>query len=270
MITIDNSKCLRCSRCVRDCIAGLLVPGSDGIPFMPSENEKLCINCQHCLAICPAGAVNCNGVSADECAAPGKLPAPEEMFNLLRMRRSCRLYKDENIAPETMSVLKNALAWTPTGCNNHKLFFYIVENKDEMEFFRKETFKMLKFLIKSGILGFFFPRFKRFFAAVMAGKDVVYRSAPHMIVAASPKDAPCKEADPWIALSYFDLLAQSFGLGSCWCGFAVRAFKWSSRMKKHIQLPPGYQVGAVMLFGNPELSYARATKPENFNLEKEK
>lgn len=270
MIAIDKTKCLRCSRCVRDCIAELLVPGSDGVPYMPAENEKYCINCQHCLAICPAGAVDCNGVGAEACAAPGKLPAPEEMLHLLQMRRSCRLYKNENIAPETMEALKNALAWTPTGCNNHKLFFRIIEKKEEMEFFRKTTFSMLKILIKSGILGLFFPRFKRFFAAVMAGKDVVYRNAPHMIVAATPKNAPCKEADPWIALSYFDLHAQSFGLGTCWCGFAVHAFKMSKKMRKQLQLPPGYKVGAVMLFGNPQLLYARATRPTNFNLEEEK
>ena len=268
MITADKTQCLRCSKCIKDCIGSLLVPDGEGYPVMPPENEKYCINCQHCLAVCPTGAISCNGVTASQCALPGSTPAPEDMLNLLRMRRSCRLYKDENVAPDIIEALKSSLAWTPTGCNNHKLYFSIIETKEEMTFFREKTFSMLKLLIKSGILGFFFPRFKRFFAAALAGKDVVYRNAPHMIIAATPKNAPCKEADPWIALSCFDLYAQSFGLGTCWCGFAVRAFKWSSAMKKQIQLPPNYKVGAVMLFGKPQLSYARATKPSNFNLEK--
>jgi hypothetical protein len=132
------------------------------------------------------------------------------------MRRSCRLYKDENIPVDVMEALKKSLAWSPTGCNNHKLYFYIVENKEAMSFFREKTFSMLKFLIKSGILGLFFPRFKRFFAAVMAGKDVVYRNAPHMIIAATPKKAPCKEAVPLLE----GLLTTAELTGKVECSFA--------------------------------------------------
>ena len=139
-----------------------------------------------------------------------------------------------------------------------------------MAFFREKTSAMLKLLIKSGILSFFYPRFKRYLKEILGGKDVVYRNAPHMIIAATPKNAPCKEADPWIALSYFDLYAQSLGVGSCWCGFAVHAFKWNPKLKKRLQLPPGYKIGAILLFGPPAVTYARATKPVNFNLEKEK
>ena len=268
MITIDREKCLRCSACIKDCIVEVLKADDKGIPFLAPELEKYCLNCQHCLAVCPAGAVTCHGVTPEMCAAPGKLPQAPEMLNLLRMRRSCRQYKDENLPPEIMASLKASLAWTPTGCNVHNLFFRIIEDKEEMSFFRKKTSKMLKLLIKTGIMGLIYPRFKRYLAEIMGGKDVVYRNAPHMIVAAVPKDAPCKEADPWIALSYFDLYAQSLGVGTCWCGFAVHAFKWNRELKKRLALPKGYRIGAVMLFGPPAVQYHRATKPVNFNLEK--
>lgn len=267
MITIDKTKCLHCSRCTKECIVNVLRPGADGIPFLAPELEAFCINCQHCLAVCPAGALTCHGVTPESCALPGKTPAPEEMLSLLQMRRSCRHYKNENVPPDVMASLKKSLAWTPTGCNDHRLFFRVIEEKEEMEFFRSTTSSMLKMLIKSGILGLFLPKFKRYFSAILDGEDVVFRNAPHMIIAATPKNAPCKEADPWIALSYFDLYAQSFGLGSCWCGFAVHAFKWNRTLKKHLQLPPGYKIGAVLLFGPPAVRYARATHPVNFNLE---
>ena len=268
MISVDKNKCLRCKRCIKDCIVEVLTPDSEGFPRLAPQLAKYCLNCQHCLAVCPAGALSCRGVTPEMCAAPGKLPAPEEMFNLLRMRRSCRQYKDENISPEAMKTLRSSLAWTPTGCNDHRLFFRIIEDKEEMAFFRQETSRMLKLLIKSGIMALIYPKFKRYLAEIMGGKDVVYRNAPHMIIAATPKNAPCKEADPWIALSYFDLLAQSLGIGTCWCGFAVHAFKWNFKLKKRLALPPGYRIGAVMLFGPPDVTYARASKPVNFNLEK--
>lgn len=267
MIRIDETKCVRCGNCVKDCIVGLIRQKEDKVPFIPEELAKYCINCQHCLAVCPTGALECNGVKPSDCALPGKLPAPGEMLDLLRMRRSVRQYKREDVSPEVLSQLKESLAWTPTGCNDHRLAFRIIESSSQMDFFRKETNAMLTKWIKWGILGFFYPRLKLYLNKILAGEDVIYRNAPHMIVALTPKDAPCKEADPWIALSYFDLLLQSFQLGSCWCGFAVYAIKFNKKLQKHLRIPKGYKVGAVLLFGPPAVTYKRATKPPQFDLE---
>lgn len=266
MIKIDSEKCLRCSLCVKDCIVEVLKEGPGGIPFLAPELEPFCLNCQHCLAVCPAGALSCHGVTPDSCALTGELPEPQKMLNLLRMRRSCRQYKDENIAPEIMAALKRSLAWSPTGCNDHRLFFRIIESREEMTFFREKCSSMLKFLIRTGIMRVIYPKFKRYLAEIMGGKDVIFRNAPHMIVAATPVKAPCKEADPWIALSYFDLYAQSLGVGTCWCGFAVHAFKWNRALRKRLGLPPNYKIGAILLFGPPAVTYKRATNPSNFNI----
>lgn len=266
MIRIDESKCVRCGECVRDCIVGILRQDPGEIPVLPAALENFCINCQHCLAICPTGAVECNQVKASSCAEAGKLPDPSAMMNLLRMRRSVRRYKNENVPAEIMEQLKAALAWTPTGCNDHRLAFRIIEEHSQMEFFRQETFSMLRKLIRWGILTLFYPRLKHYLKKILSGEDVIYRNAPHMIVALTPKDAPCKEADPWIALSYFDLLAQSFKLGTCWCGFAVYAIKFNRKLQKHLAIPKGYKVSSVLLFGPPAVTYARATNPPQYAL----
>ena len=171
------------------------------------------------------------------------------------------------MAPEIIDKLKSALAWTPTGCNYHRLFFRIISDRAEMDYFRSETSKMLQLLIRAGIMRLIYPNFRRYLDEIMSGKDVIYRGAPHMIIAAVPKSAPCREADPWIALSYLDLYMQSLGLGSCWCGFAVHAFKWNPRLRKELHLPSGYRIGGVLLFGWPDVTYARATAPEAFPAE---
>ncbi len=49
MILIEKEKCLRCGACVRDCIVEVLKPGADGIPRIAPEEERFCLNCQHCL-----------------------------------------------------------------------------------------------------------------------------------------------------------------------------------------------------------------------------
>ena len=154
-----------------------------------------------------------------------------------------------------------SLAWIPTGCNDHRLFFTVIREQREMAFFRAEMSRQLNLLIRTGIMRLVYPGYKRYLEEIAGGKDVVFRNAPHMIVAATPRSAPCKEADPWIALSYFDLFAQTLGVGTCWCGFAVHAFRWNRRLRKRLNLPPGYRIGAVMLFGKPDVQYARAAHP---------
>jgi nitroreductase/NAD-dependent dihydropyrimidine dehydrogenase PreA subunit len=264
MISVDKSKCLRCGACIRDCVVEVLKTDEEKVPYLPPELEKYCLNCQHCLAVCPTGAVSCNGISAENCQPIQSLPEPEKMLALLRQRRTVRFYKDENVSPEILEKLKESLAWIPTGCNDRSLVFKLVESREEMAFFREETSKMLKFLIKTGIMFLLYPRIKRFLSEILGGKDVIYRNAPHMLIAFVPDKAPCKEADPWIALSYFDLLVQSFGLGSCWCGFAVHAIRHNRKLKKYLNPPKGCKIAAVILFGKPDVTYQRATAPENF------
>ncbi|MDD2480112.1 MAG: nitroreductase family protein [Victivallaceae bacterium] len=264
MILVDKGKCVRCGACVKDCIVEIMKPDADGVPFVAENEAQYCTNCLHCLAVCPQGAVICHEVTPENCAPIGELPDPEKFMNLLRQRRSIRQYKDENLDQETLEKLKAALAWTPTGCNNHRLYFVVIEDKTEMDFFRAEMSRMLKFLIKTGIMRLIYPNFKRYLADIMGGKDVVFRNAPHLIVVATPKKSPCAEADPWIALSHFDLFAQSLGVGTCWCGFAVHAFKWNGKMRRKLNLPSGYKIGAAMLFGKPDVQYARATAPKQF------
>ena len=264
MIKIDRTKCTKCGACIRDCIVKILKPDADGVPVLAPGLAKSCLNCQHCLAVCPQGAVKCHGVNPEQCSPVGPLPEPDRMFNLLRQRRSIRQFADENLPPDVLSRLKSSLAWSPTGCNDHRLFFTMIEDKAQMEFFRTEVGRSLKFLVRSRIMSLVFPAGMRYRQEILDGKDLVFRDAPHMIVASSPKNAPCRDADPWIALSYFDLFAQSFGVGTCWCGFGVYAFRWNRKLRNRLNLPPGYKVRAVLLFGKPAVRYARATQPRQF------
>ncbi len=264
MVDIDKAKCARCGACVRDCIVGTLKTGSDGFPVMTPEDAEFCIQCQHCLAVCPKGAVTCNGVSAADVPLSGQVPDPDRVLNLLRQRRSVRHFKDENVSGEILKKLEDSLRWSPTGCNARMLHFSIVEDKARMEFYREEVRKSLLFLQKTGIMQLFYPNLNRYLDKIKAGEDVIFRKAPHIIVASVHKKAPCKEADPWLALSYFDCMAQSLGLGTCWCGFGVYAFKYISKIRKTLELPDGFRVAAVMLFGYPDVTYARATLPQEF------
>ena len=266
MIRINERKCLKCHACVNECVVHVLRPNAQNIPTVRPDEERFCLHCQHCLAVCPVGALECHGISPETCGHIREIPSSETMMNLIRQRRSIRQYRDEDVDEKTMEALLQALAWSPTGCNVHDLFFTVIRRKSEMDVFRNKMSETLKLLIKTGILRFVYPNFWRYMDELQNGVDVIFRNAPHLIVAASPNTAPCREADPWIALSYFDLLAQSFGIGTCWCGFAVHAFRWLPSLKRRLALPRGYTIRAVLLFGYPAVEYKRQTSPAPFQI----
>lgn len=267
MIIFDHDKCLKCGGCAKECIVKIIHFTPGNFPAVAAADNAYCINCQHCLTVCPANAVTCNGKTAAECLPNGNLPEPETLSSLLAMRRSCRRYRPEVLTDAELKMIKSALTWSPTGCNDRRLIFTIVETAEAMDFFRNTTAAFLRKLLKSRIISIFYPRIQRYIDAICSGEDVIYRNAPHMIIVSTPKKAPCAEADPWIALAYLDTLLQSMKLGSCWCGFALHAFRWCRPLRKKLDLPRGYKVGAVLLFGRPEVNYLRIPPRDQYRID---
>ena len=85
-----------------------------------------------------------------------------------------------------------------------------------------------------------------------------------MLVVSTPVNAPCVNIDPIIALSYFELYAQSLGIGTCWCGFAQVCMQLFPELAEQMRVPEGYKVSYVMLFGPSHVKYSRTTQPETF------
>ena len=263
-LQVDLEKCTHCGSCVRDCLVKAInFDRQSKIPTAHAESEKICIGCQHCLAVCPTGALSIKGFSADDCQPIGNLPDSDSMMALIRQRRSIRKFKKEPVPQEILDKLINSLHWSPTGRNDHSLIFFTAGSEDIAKF-KRVTDKWIKFLIRSGLMRIFLPAYRRYFSDILRGADVIYRGAPQMIIAGVPKKSPCKNTDPVIALTQFDLYAQTLGVGCCWCGFAEYAFRFIPELRRMINLPKNYQIGGVLLFGIPDIHYSRATTPEKY------
>lgn len=259
-ISVDKDKCTHCGLCISDCTTGCIDFDSENFP--KTVDEKRCISCQHCLAICPTGALSFgdkhpNGSQAVEYS---------DILGLIKSRRSVRQYGEDEIAPEIMDKLKQMLPYVPTGCNNHSLHFSIVEKKSAMDEIRKKVNDLLIKTMSYKALSPIMNKFSRYKDAFLKGEDVIFRGAPHMIVASSPLSAPCANVDPIIALSYFELYAQHLGLGTCWCGFAQACLKIFPELCEILEIPSGYKPVYVMLFGNPKVKYQRTVQPEPYKI----
>ena len=264
-LRIDEAKCLRCGACAEDCPAGCLTMDSAaGVPVVAGDGAKRCLACQHCLAICPVGALSVFGRDPDAAEVNEKLPVPGELLNLIRCRRSFRRYRRENLPPATMEKLLEMLAWVPTGVNDHRLRFTVIDDLAAMERFRRSAGEKVLAAIASGSPAG--ERFARYRDRILAGDDVIFRGAPHLIVAASPVDAPCAAVDPVIALSYFELYAQSLGVGTVWAGIVTWILQAIPELRAELGIGDDETVGYAMLFGPSDLKYPRGTLPEPVTL----
>lgn len=264
---VDKEKCVHCGMCAQDCGTKIIEFDKDGFPLIKSGNENHCMKCQHCLAICPAGAISvCGKKPEDSDICDNNLPSDEQMLNLIQHRKSIRSYKPENLDKATLQKLKDMLKYSPTGCNNHKLHVALIDDIETMDRFRNRTNNTIKKILLSDFLSPVTKKFGRFKQQFVDGQDVIFRGAPHMLVVSVPVTAPCAPVDPIILLSYFELYAQSLGVGTLWCGFAEIALKLIPDLCQYLEIPDGYKVGYVMLFGKTDLKYHRATQPEDYEI----
>lgn len=259
-IIVDKSKCVHCSLCISDCVSGCISFDDENFPKM--SDEKRCISCQHCLAICPTGALS----FADKNPQNSKQTNYDDILGLIQSRRSVRQYENEEVSCETIKKLKEMLNYVPTGCNNHSLHFSVVEKKAAMDIIRDKVNEMVLKTMSYKLLSPVMNKFSRYKNAFLNGEDVIFRGAPHMIVASSPISAPCANVDPVIALSYFELYAQHLGLGTCWCGFAQACLKFFPEVCEMLEIPSGYKPVYVMLFGIPRVKYQRIIQPETYSI----
>ncbi len=151
---------------------------------------------------------------------------------LIKSRRSFRSYKKQDVPSEKISKLIEMLAYPPTGSNVDTLHFSIVGTAEKMRAISKFTYeKMFAVENPSPIMQFCKAQYEK-------GADYVYRGAPSMIAVSVNKAkaiAGCENADPIIALSYFELYAQSLGLGTLKRARSERkrTLSNSARLQKH-------------------------------------
>lgn len=258
--SVDTSTCLSCGACVKDCV-GQALTMHNGYPAM--SREENCIGCQHCLAVCPVGAVSVLGRTPADCLPlEGALPGPDTMTALVRGRRSCRQYRQEDVDRATLDQLFTAAQYAPTGVNARKLWICTLDTLTSLQAFREEVYVRLAELDAAGAI----PDDRRaqvFRAAPRLWRekqvDVLFRTAPHCVIVANAKDAPCPTQDPIIYLSYFELLAQSWGLGTTWCGLLYWCITlFLPDVMQRLGMPDGYELSYCMLYGKPAVHYPRS------------
>jgi nitroreductase len=82
-------------------------------------------------------------------------------------------------------------------------------------------------------------------------------NAPHLIIALGPRQVDLAYIDSIIALSYIELLAPFFGLGSCWLGYLIRAMQGYTPLIETMQISADRQAHGALVLGYAKGYYLR-------------
>lgn len=258
---VDADRCGRCGRCAEDCPAGIIRLQGEALPSVAPEDEEKCLECQHCLAACPRAAISVFGLSPEQSLplTPEELPSLRQMTRLVRGRRSYRHYRDENVDRSLLDGLLATLANVPTGVNRQELAFRVIDDRAVMQEKRERLYRGILAAMAAGELPVE-SALERFGLTYRHhGRDIVLRGAPHLLIVSAPPDAPCPNEDVALALAYFELLAQSTGWGTVWCGLLKMALQQLPALKPLFDLPADH-VYYAMLFGVPTWRYPRTVQ----------
>ena len=261
-ITVDAGMCMRCGMCIKDCIVQCLEFDADKIPRYVEGGKDMCVACQHCMAICPKGALSFGNKNpyASEVTGYGN---SEDLLRLIKSRRSFRFFKEQDVPPEKLSKIVDMLAYPPKGGNADSLHFSIVATAEKMRAIAKFTYDTIQAVENPS------PVIESCLNCYNNGIDFLYRGAAALVAVSvdnSKVIAGCENADPIIALSYLDLYAQSLGLGTLWTDATVSLMKELPEVRVLLEIPDECELNYVMLLGLPAVNYRRTVQREPANV----
>ena len=262
-LIIDKEKCIHYGLCEKTCWNGALKLGKDRIPEMNrteiTDEWNMCWECQRCLAVCPTGALSILGKTADDCMPRSMIAKPEAIEALITNRRSCRSYKDQNIDKTLIDHILHIAGNSPTGSCNQLVEYTVIDDKDTMKEFAELLHKELFDAADRGIYpGRFIKEDIAFFQTKYeAGESFLFRGAPHALFVHAPIGKGEWVYDTQIALTYVELIMESYGIGTIYVSTPGAALDICPKAKAFLCIPENHYITVPMGFGYPEYTFKR-------------
>ncbi len=282
-IEINGELCTGCGLCVKICPARVLSmnKGKAGV------KEDCSLNCGHCEAICPEGAVNVHALDRDALKLSTIQVCDEwldygsfdrsALIQLMRSRRSCRAFTGESPDRNILEDLVRIGITAPSGSNAQRWTFTILDNRSAVieltegvaRFMRRlngmaerRLSRLFSKVFMKDRLGIYYREYYEMVKESLReweenGTDRLLFGAPAVIVVGMKPGASCPCEDALLASQNILLAAHAMGLGTCLIGFAVEAIKHDSRIKEIIGIPEEERVYAVIAIGIPGEKFAR-------------
>jgi len=259
-LAIDPEKCQRDGICVAECPVRVLeLKPEDTVPTATPEADELCIRCGHCVAVCPTGALTHENLSPLVCPPVRKELAlgPEQVEHFLRSRRSIRVYKEAPIDRNTLLKVIDVARFAPSGHNSQPVRWLVIQKSKEVLQLAGMVIDWMRYVQKENPAMAQTLHMERAISAWEAGMDPICRNAPHIVVAYGDKANMAAQTACVIALTYLELAATAFGLGTCWAGYFNAAATFWPPLQSALALPGNHASYGAMMVGYPKFAYHR-------------
>lgn len=254
LFTVDDALCTRCAACVDACPVSILEMGVAGGVSLPIPGRAAhCIDCGHCMAICPHGALALATMAPADCEVVRRetFPNADQLTHYMRARRSIRAYEDRPVPRETLAALIDLARYAPTGSNSQTVRWLVLYDGAWVKELAASVVAYMRAQLASGTYG------RRWLAERIStewdqGIDAICRGAPHVVIAHGPS-----ATSNVIAATHLELAAPAYGLGACWGGYIMAAAREWEPTREALGLSEVAEGIAVMLIGYPRHAYAR-------------
>ena len=250
VIKIDREKCIGCGMCKNDCAAHNIEMRA-GAPYVITDD---CIQCGHCVAVCPKAAISIEGYEEELPVQTKEIRLdPTQVLDVIRFRRTVRQFQDKEIPAEVLEQILEAGQMTHTAKNLRDVSFVVLDKeKDKFEKMAVRLFRRIK-------------PFAGLFSSMVRRNQVddhfFFFHAPLVIVVAA-KD----RTNGILAAQNMEFVAEANGLGVLFSGFFASAVNASNKIKKALGMPRGKKAAAVLVLGYPKIKYQRAVPREKINV----
>ncbi len=261
LIEINRETCTKCGICTQVC---RMIWGKEGdYPSQVPGTDEFCMRCGHCVGICPTGSLTHKEMPANQIPVIAKslLVSFKQCAQLIKSRRSIREFQDKAVPREEIERIIDVARYSPTGHNGQEVQWLVINDRAKMKQISAVGAEWLRFVMKSN------PQMAAMFQGIIqqtdAGRDMFLHNAPAAVLAFAEKNNPISATDCALALGYFDLAANTLGLGCCWAGFFYMSAGSYPDMIKAVGIPEGFTPYGALMVGYPKYKYHRmpARKP---------
>ncbi len=259
-IEIDKEKCNQDGLCVAVCPSRLLEQHKDTPPSAVKGIEGMCIRCGHCVAVCPTGALKHRslGIHRFEPVEEDFSLSSEQCEAFFKGRRSIRVYKEKPVSREKIARLIDIARYAPTARNAQGVKWLVITERPEMKRYAGLVIDFFRVVLSEGVPGINpNPHLGNLISDYDAGKDVILRDAPALIITYGNKENRLAQNDCIIALAHLELVTSALGLGGCWAGFFMTAAANYVPLKQALDLPENHQCFGALMIGYPRFRYQR-------------
>ncbi len=276
---VDQGKCCGCKLCIEVCPNHIFGLNSENEVSVLPDRNTICVQCGHCMAICPTQAIHVKGLSYahDLPEVPEHGVTYPSFMDFLATRRSVRNFQDTPVPKDVLQKILDAIAFAPFGAAPHKVHVTVIQNRAVIEaalpkiaeFFDNIVTWLnnpfIRFLIKlKNDAETFHTLTHHVYPIAKLGNyrpeygDSITRNAPVILILHAEKGTEEHTNNALIYATYIILTTHALGLGATMIGLVPAAINKVKEVRTIFRIPDDHEATIAVIIGYPKYKYKRA------------